>query len=86
MAKKKQAKAVEGNAPVGMDEYYPKGDARTLADSEAIRAHPQRHAAAISAAQDMHGEKMIEAKAMRKVAMGKPKKVDDRVRQMPFKK
>lgn len=48
--------------------YYPEGDADTLAESAAIRANPTRMRNAKKAAAAMIDEKMIKAKALKRIA------------------
>jgi hypothetical protein len=43
-------------------------DARTLAEARVIMADPKRHKAAVGAAAEMAEEKMVAAKAMKRVA------------------
>ena len=78
------------NAPVAENpsgDWEAEEDARSLARHHEIHADPKRHAKAITAAQKMEADAALKAKSMHKVAMGKPKMVDDgQVRQMPFKK
>jgi hypothetical protein len=74
----------KGNTVAAVPErdYWPEGDARTLADAEVIKGDPKRLAAAQKAAKKMAGDKADEALAMHRVATHK---VDDSVKTMPFK-
>jgi hypothetical protein len=69
-------------APAKIDEHWPDGDARTLAEAEVIKGDPKRYKAATAAAKKMAGDKADEALAMHRVAT---KRVDDSIRTMPFR-
>lgn len=55
-------------------EFQRESDARALAEADVIRGDKKRMAGAKKAAKSMAGEKMKEARAMKKVATGKVNK------------